>query len=64
MADNSSGVSVTLVTTTTVNHVKHPEADTIRVTDGHLYVTRGGSGGDVLAIYAPTRWSHAKVETS
>ena len=33
----------------------------IFVSDGHLHVTGPGGNGDIVAIYAPTKWINARV---
>jgi hypothetical protein len=39
----------------------HAEGDYILIKEGHLHVT---GNGDPVAIYAPGKWSSAKVDKS
>ncbi len=58
----TTGVTVFRPSGLNPNRVDHPEADSINVKDGHLFVMRGGlSVGDTVAIYAPGAWTYTKV---
>ncbi len=58
MSEEPTGVTVHRPSGT--NQINHPEGSLIRVdAAGHLHVVK--NSGDVVAIYAPEKWTYAKV---
>jgi len=56
--EQPKGITVT-VPGQTNTRARHPEGQLIEVKDGHLYVKASKLHDDVVAVYAPGKWSHA-----
>ena len=59
MAEEKKGVTV--MVPKVWEREDYPEGQHINVADGHLHVAGPGGLGDVIAIYAPGKWTSAKV---
>lgn len=42
----------------------YPEGQAAKVVDGHLYISTWPTGGSVIAIYAPGKWTSVDVSTN
>ncbi len=63
MSEQTPGVTVHRPSGSRPDNVRHPEADAVRVDDGHLLVLKNGIAGETVAIYAPGSWQYATVGT-
>lgn len=65
MSESTPGVTVSTHIGTNIRDHWHPEGHDIRVRDGHLHVEADEArAGAVLAVYAPGKWTHAKLGKS